>query len=554
MNSSGVLVDGQKYGELFLRVMKWTALLVPVLVTIYGLLMIAGLLPHSPAFNTVGLLIVCFAFLFIGIVQFIHRTMKVRNLATYLIIYHVLAACYLLFGAGFNSPLTMCWVILLITCDLLFTRRAILLSMLLLVATGLFTFSFEKQPTFALAFSYLAYLLVIGITGIVINRLRGVQKVEHTDLEHSKQQEELQRGQLLTLINSVGDSIISTSPNGTIRIYNAATLSLLDTNQSLSGSKIDDVLSLYNEMGEPISLVELMKQSGKLLERDDLSHRFGDGEAIRLGLSGAPIRGHFSDKKRQTEGYIFILRDISRAKSLEEERDEFISVVSHELRTPITIAEGTISNLQLLLDRGSDPKRLSPALKEAHEQILYLASMVNDLSTLSRAERGVADAPEEIDVATMLNELYHRYTERAARKKLTLDIDVGPRLGTVVTSRLYLEEILQNFVTNSIKYTETGGIKIIAKRDKQGVRFTVKDTGIGMSKADQKHIFQKFYRSEDYRTRETTGTGLGLYVVQKLSQKIGIEIEVESRLNHGSTFSFVLPTNLPDTRPKHSDN
>jgi len=184
---------------------------------------------------------------------------------------------------------------------------------------------------------------------------------------------------------------------------------------------------------------------------------------------------------------------------------------------------------------------------------MYLASMVNDLSTLSRAERGVADTPEEVDVTAMLNELYHRYAERAERKKLSLDIDAGPRLGVVVTSRLYLEEILQNFITNSIKYTDTGSVKLIARRDKNGVRFTVKDTGIGMSKADQKHIFQKFYRSEDYRTRETSGTGLGLYVVQKLSQKIGIEVEVESRLNHGSTFSFLLPSELPDTKPKHSD-
>ena len=123
---------------------------------------------------------------------------------------------------------------------------------------------------------------------------------------------------------------------------------------------------------------------------------------------------------KQHEGYIFILRDISRAKSLEEERDEFISVVSHELRTPITIAEGTVSNLQLLMERGSDPAKFSAALKEAHEQILYLASMVNDLSTLSRAERGVADTPEEINVHELLTELYHRYEQRAQRKKLII--------------------------------------------------------------------------------------------------------------------------------------
>ena len=80
----------------------------------------------------------------------------------------------------------------------------------------------------------------------------------------------------------------------------------------------------------------------------------------------------------------------------------------------------------------------------------------------------------------------------------------------------------------------------IRKTDK-GILFAVKDTGIGISKTDQKRIFEKFYRSEDYRTRETSGTGLGLYVVQKLAHKLGVTVEVKSRLNHGSTFSFVLP-------------
>lgn len=550
---TSVLSGRDKYSALFLTVAKWTALLVPLVVIAYGLLILLELMPHSPAYDPVALITICLAFLFVSIVQFFHKTLEPRTLAIYLVIYHILGAAYLIWGAGFNSPLTMCWVILLVVSELMFGRSAALMSAAWCAFTGLIAFAFEPQPSLQLVLLYLGFLLITIAAGLLVSKLREVQKVEEEDLKRSKQHEELQRGQLLTLINSVGDAIVSTSSTGTVRVYNAALLSLLDTNQSLSGSKIDDVLNLYNEQGEPVSIIELLKKTGKLIERDDLSHRFTDGESIRLYLSCAPIRGHFSGSRRQHEGYIFILRDISKAKSLEEERDEFISVVSHELRTPITIAEGTISNLQLLLDRGNDPAKLSASLKEAHEQILYLASMVNDLSTLSRAERGVADTPEAIDVHEMLSELYHRYQERAQRKKLSFDLDPGPRLGTVTTSRLYLEEVLQNFLTNSIKYTHDGGIKLIARREKEGVRFTVKDTGIGISKADQKHLFEKFYRAEDYRIRETAGTGLGLYVVQKLSQKLGIHIDIESRLNHGSSFGFLLPDTPPDTAPKHSD-
>jgi signal transduction histidine kinase len=188
-----------------------------------------------------------------------------------------------------------------------------------------------------------------------------------------------------------------------------------------------------------------------------------------------------------------------------------------------------------------DAKLLSANITTAHDQVLYLAKMVNDLSTLSRAERGVADSPETIDVKELLHTMHQRYEKEAEAQKLHLNIDLGAKLGTVHVSRLYLEELLQNFITNAIKYTHQGSVTIMATRRKDTVRFTVSDTGIGMSRSDQNKVFNKFYRSEDYRIRETNGTGLGLYVATKLAHKLHTRIELKSRLNHGSSFSFELP-------------
>ena len=129
----------------------------------------------------------------------------------------------------------------------------------------------------------------------------------------------------------------------------------------------------------------------------------------------------------------------------------------------------------------------------------------------------------------------------AAARHLALDLHLSPKLGHITVSRLYLEEVLQNFLTNAIKYTQKGSITLIAKRSPHSIRLAVKDTGIGISKHEQKKIFDKFYRAEDYRTRETSGTGLGLYIVRKLARKLSTEVELESRLNHGSEFSIVLP-------------
>src|SRR5690606_38709797 len=115
---------------------------------------------------------------------------------------------------------------------------------------------------------------------------------------------------------------------------------------------------------------------------------------------------------------------------------------------------------------------------------------------------------------------HSRYEDDATDKKLKLDLDAPGKLGNIYASRLYIEELLQNFITNAIRYTKEGSVTIIARRKGDSVHFAVKDTGIGISRSDQTKIFKKFYRSEDYRIRETNGTGLGLYVSAKLARKL----------------------------------
>lgn len=342
--------------------------------------------------------------------------------------------------------------------------------------------------------------------------------------------------QLLTVFNSLSVGMLSLDKKGIIRLYNAALANLLDTNRALIGEKANTVFHLVDNSGKPVELMDLVAKTYGV-RNDDVSLCYEDGDTIRLGILINPIR----TVQNEIDGYIFVIEDITREKSLEEERDEFISVISHELRTPITITEGSISNAQLLLERGAQVELLKKTFTEAHDQIVFLANMVNDLGTLSRAERGVGDTLELIDVDVLAHELYTKYAPRAASKGLQLNLNIIGRAGTVSTSRLYLEEILQNFITNSIKYTREGSVTLSIKKTASGMLFAVKDTGIGISKTDQKQIFEKFYRSEDYRTRETSGTGLGLYVVQKLARKLDVTIKVESHLNHGSTFSFTLP-------------
>ena len=349
--------------------------------------------------------------------------------------------------------------------------------------------------------------------------------------------------QILTIVNNLADAVFSIDMKGRIRLFNAAGLNLLDTNSSIEGRRLDEVFTLENEEGSRVDLFDEIKNVKAVTVNDQLRMRNGE-DIMRLELTFAPIRSSYSsaDPSGTSQGYILIARDVTRVKSLEEERDEFISVVSHELRTPVTVAEGTISNAQLMLERDiSDKQQLERSLEEAHEQVVYLAKMVNDLSTLSRAERGVASEVERIDVSELAHGLFNEYHPEAEKAGLHFNLELSPRLGHVSVSRLYLHELLQNFITNAIKYTRDGSVTLKIHKSRDEVRFEVSDTGIGISKSDQAKVFDKFYRSEDYRTRETNGTGLGLYVTRKLAKKMGTQIELKSRLNHGSSFSFTLP-------------
>ena len=360
---------------------------------------------------------------------------------------------------------------------------------------------------------------------------------------------QFERDRILTIVNNLADPVFSIDKHGKIELYNAAGSALLDTNADLNGKSLDEVFKLSDENGRPVKIFDSIKTAKSVVVDDSLRRMLPDNDEMRLEITYAPIRGAYdATGTHQTDGFIVIARDVTRLKSLEEERDEFISVVSHELRTPVTVAEGTLSNVQLMLERGiNDKAKIDSSVDEAHKQVIYLAKMINDLSTLSRAERGVMGENEPIDVAELAHSLHHEYSPEAEEAGLHLNLSLGPKLGCVNTSRLYLHELLQNFITNSIKYTREGSVTLEIHNRRGQVDFAVSDTGIGISKSDQEKVFQKFFRSEDYRTRETGGTGLGLYVTTKLARKMGTTINLQSRLNHGSTFSFSLPAHESPT-------
>lgn len=396
------------------------------------------------------------------------------------------------------------------------------------------TSSVQINEFISILFAIFALNLAFIIFGIRQRQIQAKMFKTHKKSEDT-------RNRLLTIINSLTDAVLSVDSRGRVELYNSATLDLLDEDKQIVGKNLSKICKLSKINTEIFDMQEIFRIGKPYFSTNDLILS-KDDEKLRIEIEIIRIRESSGKKNRErSKKFVVILRDITKQKTLDEERDEFISVVSHELRTPVAILEGFFKQSSFTNSKKAPSKLLETTAETAYKQNTFLATMVNDLSALSKVERGINHQTEIIHPQELAESLFNKYHKSAAEKGLSLNLNLDNKLNSVKTSKLYLEELLQNFITNSLKYTREGSVEICFRNSPKGVIFEIKDTGIGISSSDQKRIFEKFYRSEDWRTRETGGTGLGLYVSSKLAAKIGTKIQVESKLNHGSRFFFELP-------------
>jgi len=345
---------------------------------------------------------------------------------------------------------------------------------------------------------------------------------------------------LIAIINSMTDGVISLDPELRIDSFNAATLNILNLNKIDKKAYIADIFKPVDQYNQLINIDYIIKSASAPYSSRDYTLKEDNGHITSIYFSITPVKPGFGSNV--PAGYVLILRDITKEISLEKEKNEFVSVVSHELRTPIATAEGNVGNAEFMAEKTNSDESIKRSLKEAHNQINYLSKLINDLSTLSRAETGKLTVEvTNINVHNILDELIKQYMPEAKSKNINLTAEIDPTLELLSSSELYVKEILQNLLSNALKYTDKGYIILRANKSKNGVMFEVQDSGIGISKEDQSAVFDKFYRSADYRTRKTNGTGLGLYITLKLANLLKAEISLQSELNSGSTFTVNIP-------------
>jgi len=275
------------------------------------------------------------------------------------------------------------------------------------------------------------------------------------------------------------------------------------------------------------------------------------GDAAEQAIAGTPARGEFNvvslDKllfvtfsPLPDRRALVLFRDLTEAKRLESVRRDFIANASHELRTPVSAITGAVETLL------SSGKMLDPAARGFVEMIARhadrLSRLTRELLDLSRLERGefhVELGPVELAplVATSLDLV----RERAESKRIKLGFDGPPGL-RVVADRRALEQILMNLLDNAVKLTPEGGrVTVLADGTGPAVVLSVLDTGPGIEPRHRPRLFERFYRADTGRARESGGTGLGLAIVKHLAQAQRGEVGVESGQG-GSRFWVKLPS------------
>ena len=255
-----------------------------------------------------------------------------------------------------------------------------------------------------------------------------------------------------------------------------------------------------------------------------------DITAVPLGTSEVPL------------GTIAIVEDISERRRLEAVRRDFAANVSHELRTPI----GALAVLAETLVDEEDPQVVRRLAQHIMSEAERAGRLIGDLLDLSRIEAGGVLVETAVDILTVVATATERVVALAAQRDVEVHVTTPDEAIVVRGDERQLVSAVVNLLDNAVKYSEPGSVvELEAGGDRRWAVLTVRDQGIGIPAKDLERIFERFYRVDRARSRETGGTGLGLSIVRHVATNHGGTVEVTSREGEGSTFTLRLPKAAP---------
>ena len=248
-------------------------------------------------------------------------------------------------------------------------------------------------------------------------------------------------------------------------------------------------------------------------------------------------------------GALAMVEDVSEKRRLDAVRRDFVANIGHELKTPV----GALSLLSEALEDAEDVEEFRHLTASMQREALRLAQIIDDLLDLSRIEAEESPGREPVAVHLVVEHAVQRVRTLADHQGIGLDVaDVDPAL-TVLGDRRQLVNALDNLLENAVKYSDEGSVvRVAASLQGRLVALKVEDHGIGIPARDLERVFERFYRVDRARARDTGGTGLGLSIVRHIAHNHGGEVHAASREGEGTTFTLTLPAataTLPPAPP-----
>ncbi len=419
-----------------------------------------------------------------------------------------------------------------------------------------------SAAAFAVMFSRAAKQRERNAVLVETQRLLALQEETGRQLQLANITLQVSEERLAVTLNSIGDAVVATDELGRVTQLNPLAERLTGWTHALAmGRPVDEIITLVNADTRLPATIPVAETLAKGTLQGLANHTVliaRDGGECPIADSCAPIR----DRQGRVVGAVLVFRDVTeeyaaqqalrdtnlalevaRAEAVRANlaKSDFLSNMSHEIRTPMNAIIG-MSYLALKSD-------LSPRVRE-HLRVIqdsgrHLLGIINDILDISKIEAGKLTVEStEFTLEKVLENVAAMIATKASGKGLELVFAVDPDVpANLVGDPLRLGQVLINFGNNAVKFTERGEIAIairVLERTEDGVvlHFTVRDTGIGLSRAEMERLFQNFSQADASTTRRFGGTGLGLVISKKLAELMGGTVGVESVVGAGSTFWF----------------
>lgn len=336
---------------------------------------------------------------------------------------------------------------------------------------------------------------------------------------------EEERRRLGTVLSNMSDGVLAVDAQGRIFLINERAREWLQWQERTPvGQQVDALLRPY-----------IGNFSWKEAEGTYTLRIPSGGEERFLQMLCSPLR-----REGGATGMIAVLQDMTEWQRLEQQRRDFVADVSHELRTPLT----TLRSYVEALSEGNvqDEQTRQRFLEVIRHEVERMIRIVGDLLLLSRLDLQEAPLKRPLSMAAVAEQAIERYRYPMLEAGISLNLEVHGSPLPVLGNRDQMEQVLDNLLSNALKYTPSGGevhVQLESAEDKVWV--TVRDTGIGIPQKDLERIFDRFYRVDKARSRQMGGTGLGLSIVKKVIEAHGGQIVAESILGKGTTIRYCLP-------------